>query len=217
MASRILVTDFDGTLTERDFFQLVTEQLLPDNTPDYWGQYLRREITHFEALQSIFGSVRVGEARLLEVVKQMKLEPGLRDLVRRLNQAGWQIKVASAGCRWYIDRLLGEAGVDLEVHANSGSIEHDRLWMTLPTDSPFFHPEIGIDKPGIVRDALRRATVVAFAGDGRPDLPAALLVPPHLRFARAMLAAELTARHETFVPFTRWSEVAEHLLSLESA
>ena len=47
---QVLVTDFDGTMTRRDFFQLVVERLLPPGTPDYWGEYLAGRITHFEAL-----------------------------------------------------------------------------------------------------------------------------------------------------------------------
>jgi len=53
---------------------------------------------------------------------------------------------------------------------------------------------------------------VAFAGDGRPDLEAALLVEPGLRFARGWLAKELGRRGEGFRPFERWAEVAGALI-----
>jgi 2-hydroxy-3-keto-5-methylthiopentenyl-1-phosphate phosphatase len=81
----------------------------------------------------------------------------------------------------------------------------------LPVDSPFFSAPTGIDKPGVVRDALRRTEHVAFAGDGRPDLEPALLVRPEYRFARGWLAEALTERGEAFHPFSRWSEVADKL------
>ena len=32
--SKILVSDFDGTMTRRDFYQLVAERLLPPGTPE---------------------------------------------------------------------------------------------------------------------------------------------------------------------------------------
>jgi 2-hydroxy-3-keto-5-methylthiopentenyl-1-phosphate phosphatase len=104
--------------------------------------------------------------------------------------------------------LLDEAGVSLEVHANPGRIEDDRLAMTLPVDSPYFSPETGIDKAAVVRDALGVGGPVAFAGDGPPDLVPALLVPPRFRFARGYLAKLLTERGEPFRPFDRWAEVA---------
>lgn len=208
---RVLVSDFDGTMTRRDFFQLVTEQLLPPGTPDYWGDYLAGRITHFQALKSIFGSVTAGEAALIGVVESMELDPDLKSEVEALRAEGWRVVVASAGCDWYIRRLLAEAGVSLEVHANPGRIEEGRLIMEPPTSSRFFSPETGVDKVGLVRAALAEAETVAFAGDGKPDLAPALLVPGHLRFARGVLAEELTRLGEAFHPFDRWAEVSRAL------
>jgi 2-hydroxy-3-keto-5-methylthiopentenyl-1-phosphate phosphatase len=70
---------------------------------------------------------------------------------------------------------------------------------------------LGVNKLAIVRDALDRSEKVAFAGDGRPDLAPALLVPPGRRFAKSWLAKKLTELGEGFHPFERWSEVARKL------
>ena len=210
-ASRILVSDFDGTMTRRDFFQLVVERLLPSGTPDYWGEYLAGRLTHFEALKAIFGSVTAGEQALVEVVDSMDLEPDLKGEVDALGRAGWRVVVASAGCEWYIRRLLAEADVTLEVHANPGRIEGGRLVMEPPVGSRFFSDQTGVDKVAVVRDAIDEAGTVAFAGDGRPDLAPSLLVPGPLRFARGVLAEELTRLGEEFRPFDRWAEVAAAL------
>ena len=48
---RVLVTDFDGTMTKNDFYNLVVSDLLPNETPDYWVEYREGQITHFEALR----------------------------------------------------------------------------------------------------------------------------------------------------------------------
>jgi 2,3-diketo-5-methylthio-1-phosphopentane phosphatase len=209
---KVLVSDFDGTMTRRDFFQLVVDRLLPADAPDFWSEYLAGRITHFEALKGIFGSVTAGEAALLELVASMELEPGLKAEVESLRRAGWRVVVASAGCDWYIRRLLAEAEVVVEVHANPGRIEGGRLVMERPEGSPFLSRETGVDKLGVVREAMRDGRKVAFAGDGRPDLAPSLLVPGGLRFARGVLAAELTALGEDFRPFERWSEVARALI-----
>jgi 2-hydroxy-3-keto-5-methylthiopentenyl-1-phosphate phosphatase len=84
--------------------------------------------------------------------------------------------------------------------------------MSPPVDSPFFSPANGIDKAAVVRDALRRVPVVAFAGDGRPDLEPALQVPPERRLARGWLADQLRKAGERFIPFDAWPEVADRLL-----
>lgn len=210
----VLVTDFDGTLTRHDFYRLVLERLVPAGTPDFWSEYRAGRITHFEAIRAVFASAPAGERALRELADAMELEPRLAEALHALRAAGWRVVVASAGCLWYIDYLLGAAGVSgLEVHANPGQMEGDRLAMRLPTGSPFFSPGTGIDKAAVVRAALTSGGSVAFAGDGPPDLEPALRVEPRFRFARGDLAGELERRRLPFRPFERWTEVAQAVIA----
>ena len=48
---------------------------------------------------------------MLAAARGMELEPELHAIVIRLQHAGWEIVIASAGCEWYIRRLLAEQGV----------------------------------------------------------------------------------------------------------
>ena len=214
---RILVSDFDGTMTRHDFYDLVRQRwpVPPDDDP--WQHYVAGRITHFEALAAIFARIRADEPALLELVRKMELDPLLPEAVRRLREGGWEVVVASAGCAWYIQHLLQEAGVSLEVHANPGSFVPSRgLRMVLPETSRFFSRQTGIDKTGVMRDARRRGGSVAFAGDGRPDLEPALLAPPARRFARGWLAEALRGQGQAFQPFETWSQIAAQLLTQDS-
>ncbi len=83
--------------------------------------------------------------------------------------------------------------------------------MELPTGSPFYSRQTGIDKSAVVRAARAGGRRVAFAGDGLPDLAPALLVPEGDRFAKGNLAEALRAKGEGFRPFDRWAEVARML------
>ncbi len=65
---KLLVTDFDGTLTRRDFFQLVVEAYAPEALAEFWDGYRAGRYSHFEALEGIFGCIRGSEADLLRVV-----------------------------------------------------------------------------------------------------------------------------------------------------
>ena len=211
--AKILVSDFDGTMTRRDFFKLAIQQLLPSDGPDFWSEYRAGRITHFEALQRYFAEIRATEAQVLAVVDQMKLDPDLPQAVAQLRQAGWKVIVTSAGCDWYIHRLLVQAGVELEVHSNPGHfVPGLGLQMEMPVGSPFLSPTLGVDKARIVRHHLEQGRKVAFAGDGFPDEEAALLVPGPLRFARGDLAEVLKQKGEPFQPFDRWSQIAQCLL-----
>lgn len=210
---RVLVSDFDGTMTKFDFFDLARRDLPSAADHDHWQDYVDGKITHFEALARIFGAIRADAQSIEAVLDRMQLDPDLPEAVAALRAAGWEIVVASAGCAWYIERLLARAGVQLEVHANPGSFAPETgLSLSLPVHSPFFRNETGIDKCAIVRAALARDPNAVFAGDGRPDLSPSNLVRPGRRFARGWLAHHLAKNKEPFHPFENWSEIARRLL-----
>jgi 2,3-diketo-5-methylthio-1-phosphopentane phosphatase len=209
----VLVTDFDGTMTRHDFYKLALESLVPPGTPDYWSEYRTGAITHFEALRRYFATIRASEAEILEVVGRMELDPELPEAVAALRAAGWGVVVTSAGCDWYIRRLLAAAGVEVEVHANPGRYERGRgLVMEMPVGSPFLSPTLGVDKARVLRSRLDAGETVAFAGDGFPDAECARLVPAELRFARGDLADVLEREGLAFRPFDAWSEIARALV-----
>ena len=58
---QVLVTDFDGTITRRDFFWLVVEAFAPAHLEEHWQKYREKRITHFEALAGIFDKLEVSE------------------------------------------------------------------------------------------------------------------------------------------------------------
>jgi 2-hydroxy-3-keto-5-methylthiopentenyl-1-phosphate phosphatase len=212
----LLVSDFDGTVTRHDFFRLVIESCGPCGLEEFWQGYLDRRYTHFEALRGIFGSIRVDEPAILDLIARAEPEPDLAAWVERLNAAGWDVVVASAGCGWYIERILTATGAKLEVHASPGRFEPGHgLIMEMPHGSPYLSATHGIDKAAVVRAGVQRGEAVAFAGDGFSDLPAARLVPSDLRFARADLAAALRREGLAFTPFERWGEVAAALCATD--
>ncbi len=221
LAPYILVSDFDGTITRNDFYSLVVERLLTPGDLVHWQDYRAGKISHFTALQRIFGSIRAPEEKLLAIVRGMEPDPYLAASLAALRAARWDVVVASAGCDWYIRRILADLHVSLEVHANPGAFAPEpgsrlgSLRMEAPADSPFYSPATGVDKAAIVRFHQERGAVTAYAGDGFTDAPAALLVAPERRFARADLADVLRERGEPFRPFSAWSDVARALLAGE--
>ncbi len=209
----VLVSDFDGTMTQHDFYRLALERLVPTETSDFWAAYRAGEVTHFEALRRYFASIRKSEEEVLDVVWSMDLDLNLGLAVKDLSEAGWRVIVASAGCEWYISRLLARADVPLEVHANPGRfVPGQGLLMELPMASPYFSPELGIEKTAIVQKFLDRGIPVAYVGDGFPDVAPAKLVADDLRFARGDLADVLRQEQLSFQTYDSWSEIARQLV-----
>lgn len=214
MTRRILITDFDGTLSRVDFYQLAFDTHLPADAIEFWTLYEQGRITHFEALQRMFASLRGTEDELLATARKMQIPHDLAMLEARLREAGWEWAIASAGCRWYIERLLGEVGVAPTVFANPGRyVRGEGLRMERDRSAWYDSDETGVDKARVVAHFQALGYVVAYAGDGRPDLPPILSVPAPLRFAKGWLARNLADRNESFHLFADWSEIVAHLTS----
>lgn len=220
MRQSVLVSDFDGTMTNNDFYKLAAARLLPATALESWQAYREGRLTHFEALRQIFSQIRTPVAELEALIHEMGLDASLAGDIARLRKAGWQVVVTSAGCAWYIERLLTWAGLeigphgDLEVYANPGSYsEQTGLVMSRPENSLFRSQELGVNKAGVVAQYRKQGFQVAYAGDGWADLDAALLVGPDLRFAKADLAQALRERGEPFQFFETWTEVAAALVA----
>src|SRR5262249_1042851 len=156
--------------------------------------------------------IRSSESEVLAIVDRMELDPELPAAVEELREAGGNVVVTSAGCGWYINRLLSAAGVDIEVQSNPVRYETGKgLLMEMPTDSTHPPQRLGVDKAGVVRRNLEEGRTVAFAGDGFADADAARLVADELRFARADLATVMNEEGLPFHPFEKWSDIARTL------
>ena len=192
----LLVSDFDGTMTRNDFYKLAVESLVPPDLPPHWQEYRAGRKTHFEALRDIFATIRGDEAAVLEVVSRMEIDPEIAEAVEELDRSGWSVVVASAGCDWYIRRLLSGLKGRVEVHSNPGRFEAGRgLLMELPTASPYFCDQIGVNKAAIVRAAIEAGP------DGR--VRRGWVPRPRRRDARAAGSAVRPRRPRRLAPRAR--------------
>lgn len=215
LGDKVFVTDFDGTMTAVDFYDLVLRHVPDAETPDCWADCDAGRATHVATLHGIFQRAPRDEAFLRSWLPEAELDPATPAAVGQLRAAGWDIVVVSAGSEWYIRQLLAPVAQDVHVIANPGGYSDDEgLWMDWPpADVPWYCRHFGVDKGKIVQHLQDRGATVAFAGDGRPDRSAITRVPAELRFAKGWLAEMLTASGMAFQPFAVWSDIAPRLVA----
>lgn len=216
LQSNVLVTDFDGTMTAVDFFDVILEVVPTDTMPDYWGECVAGRLTHVEALHGIFQHAPRDLLVLEKLLPKTQLDSRTSESVRQLRQRDWDVVVVSAGSQWYIDRILAPIAKDVRIIANPGNYTPEAgLSMTWPPrDVPWYSQHFGIDKAAIIRELQSRGTKrIAFAGDGRPDVAAARIVTANNLFARSWLADVLTDEGLGFRRFEKWSDITDALLA----
>lgn len=211
----VFFTDFDGTVTRRDFYRLVLDEMPLELAHDPWTAYRRGGLTHFEALRDIFGGLRTDLHSLDALLDRMEPDPLLAADLGRLREAGWVVHIVSAGSEYYIRRILARAGVDhdVAVHSNPGRFTPEGgIELSRAADPRIRSEAVGIDKAATVRLYGEGAERVVFAGDSLPDLEAARLVAAGDRFAKDSLAHRLDELGLGYRPFERWHDVVEALL-----
>ena len=212
----VLITDFDGTFVRRDFFDLILERYDPPAGHLAWRRFLDGESTLTEGLAGVFGAWRASRMEAESLVELLDPAPGTAAAVRRLQASGWEVIIASAGCSWYIERLLQTMGLHLTVHARPGVFSPETgLVLTPDAANPFHHPQTGIDKARVVRDALSRDPVAAYAGDSTTDRAGAMLVPPERRFITGWLARRFAQEGVPHTHLDTWPQIADSLLKLD--
>jgi len=84
----ILVSDFDGTMTERDFFRVALSRL-PPGAAATWERYEQGLTSHFDALAAIFSGLRVDQQGFDALLAEMRI-----DLFRKLDALApaWLLK-----------------------------------------------------------------------------------------------------------------------------
>src|SRR5262252_3160542 len=101
---KIFVSDYDGTITDRDVYSLLAERYVPAGTPDYFAQYREGRITHFEAMAAYFAFAPTKEQELEELLAASQVDPDLgRPAWPRLftrTRDGWKTGVGSYWRSW---------------------------------------------------------------------------------------------------------------------
>ncbi len=175
--SFVLATDFDGTITKKDFFwHIIDKALAPEDTIP-WQEYHEGKITHFEGLNRIFQRIHIPSEDLKKIILEIPLEECFIDTIKFCRKKNIDVYIISAGSDYYIKMILESMGIGNSVHviANSGtySQESGLVMSKPPSDSPFYSENYGVAKAETIKYLKNKYKKVIFAGDGTPDFPAA--------------------------------------------
>src|SRR5262249_5617843 len=99
---KIFVADYDGTITDKDFYLLLAEHYVPRGTPDYFARYRDGRITHFEAMAAYFAFAPTEEQRLEELLAASRADPELGASAKLLERGGCELWGYSAGFSVYV-------------------------------------------------------------------------------------------------------------------
>jgi 2,3-diketo-5-methylthio-1-phosphopentane phosphatase len=175
--SRVLISDFDGTISKKDFFWYAIDELLAKNDIQPWEDYLAKKITHIEALIRIFNKIRLDEKEFYDFILSLPIEECFVETVKYCCQNGIGYYIISAGADFYIKYILKHLKIDnlVTLISNESFYKPDTGLVIIKPDKSYeyYSENYGINKKLAVESIKRKYDYLIFAGDGRPDLLAA--------------------------------------------
>lgn len=210
MKKFIFISDFDGTMTERDFYHIVIDRYLGDAGKQLYHKWKAGEYKDVDFLGTVFQSMNRDENEIFQDILSIKLDEHIKEFVARVRLYGGEFLVLSAGTRYYIDILLQQYGMgEISVISNPGVYSNYGIHMSADRQSPFFSERYGVDKELVVKEYKKHYSKIYYAGDSEPDLKAALQAD--LIFAKGDLQVLLREKGCEFIPIASFKEIDEYL------
>ena len=121
MVRRLLVIDYDATITEDDVLDRVALEFAEARVvTEESGALDASPITLHDVLRDEYAAVRASRAEVIAwVLKNARVRAGFHELVALASERGWPLVVLSSGFHTLIDPVLEREGLTgLEVIAN---------------------------------------------------------------------------------------------------
>jgi 2-hydroxy-3-keto-5-methylthiopentenyl-1-phosphate phosphatase len=210
----ILVSDFDGTITEEDLVVTLTCHFSAANS-DVVDAIYRGDLSLRQGLARLFGNLASTDRdqHLAYAREHGRLRQGFEEALSTFES--WRVPffVVSNGLDFMVRTLLaGHVDADY-VYCNRADFSHPEIHITWPWPcDDDCTGDCGLCKPRVIRRLREQYHVpVVFIGDGHSDFRGA--EEADWVFARASLARHLTDRGVPYLPFDTFTEIQEYLAS----
>lgn len=209
MANWAFVSDFDGTISKKDFYWLVIENYYPEGR-DLYKKWKSQEMQDIDFLSDVFKSINQDEQQIIEDIKTLPIDNHVPSFIKTVQENGGDFIVLSAGTDYYIKHLLEHYGiVDVPVYSNSGYFENNNVHLSIDPTHKHYSKRYGIDKSLVIKELKQSYDEVYFAGDSEPDSHGAK--EADLTFAKDVLQDILKELDVEYVPIESFEDIEKEL------
>ena len=201
--------DFDGTVTEKDVSFLLLDAFAPGDWRKPLADYRQNKISVDCFNRQAFALVKASRKTLTEFVRgRARIRRGFRELVDYCHQKGFRPVIVSNGLKFYIDIMLGDAGItDIEVFAAQTRFRPRGI------EVRYIGPDGEQADKGLkelyARLFLSQGYRLIYLGNGVSDIYPARLA--HYVFARDDLLSLCARENVPCTPFTDLNDVVRGL------
>ena len=211
MSKFVFISDFDGTLTKKDFYQMIIDDYLGEMGTALYEAWRRKEYKDRDFLNKIYSSVNMEEEALIDYILSIEWDHSANEVIKKIKAAGGEFVILSAGTSYYIQHILKKQELtDIKVYSNPGIYKDKGLHLEIDEGSAYFSDIYGIDKAKVVQELKRQYDTIYYAGDSAPDIPACKLAD--VAFAKGGLQEMLEEEGVDFVPIKSYKDIQAYLM-----
>lgn len=204
------VSDFDGTLTGRDFYKIVIDKYLPERGMELYKDWMNKEYIDRDFLNLIFSNLNLTEEEILEEIRNIPWDTTAADTIRAIQEAGGTFVILSAGTSYYIHPVLEKYGIkDVIVYSNLAQYRDGGIHLIEDDSAPFYSDFYGINKEKVVKFLKKQFNTIYYAGDSAPDIAPCKI--SDLCFAKGGLQHMLAKQKIPFIPINNFKEIHQIL------
>ncbi|MCA0990523.1 MULTISPECIES: MtnX-like HAD-IB family phosphatase [Bacillales] len=203
------VSDFDGTISKKDFYWLVIDTYYPEGKPLY-KKWKAGEMQDIDFLSQVFQSIDQHEEQIIQDILSLPIDEHVPSFIRTVQESGGDFYILSAGTDYYIHHILEHYGIkDVPVFSNKGYYEDKNVHLSIDENHKHYSRRYGIDKSKVIAELKETYDVVYFAGDSEPDSHPAKVAD--LTFAKDALQDLLKENHVPYVAVDSFLQIEEFL------
>jgi 2-hydroxy-3-keto-5-methylthiopentenyl-1-phosphate phosphatase len=211
MENYIFVSDFDKTLTDKDFYQIIIDDYLKDQGMEIYHKWKRKEMYDIVFLNKIFNSIGRDEKEIMEDIKRIPFDNSSVGLIETL---GDRFVILSAGSSYYINKYFdyknNSALKKVKIISNYGYYKNKGIYLEADVNSPYYSEVYGVDKYKAALGLKKEYGKLIYAGDSEPDLKAAMIAD--IVFAKGKLVELLKNENKNFFEFDKYWQIEEYLM-----
>jgi len=205
------VSDFDGTLSSKDFYHIIIDKYLGSQGKEFYVEWKKTKKINVEFLNKIFGSINLTEKQIFDEIIKIPLDAHAQDFISNVKNNNGDFYIVSAGTSYYIKILFEYLGIkDVQVISMEGVYSNGCVKITPDSSSPYFSDVFGLDKRKVLERIRKDYEYIFFAGDSEPDLAAAKVAD--LAYARGELEELLRKEGMQFTAFSDFKQIEKDLV-----
>jgi len=208
LLQKVFLSDFDGTITEKDVLVSIMEHFAPQEWKEIYKELLSGKIGIDEGIKRMFNLIpSIKKDEIIDwVLENAKIRDGFEEFLDYLNTKEIPFVILSGGLDFYISQILKPYLPKIhKIYANKALFDKEFIDVQfIYKCGDYCNKSCGVCKPYIIHRDFKNFYRY-YAGDGITDILASKHC--HFIFATSNLKLYLRKENIDFVPFETFYDI----------